>query len=411
MIDHTNFPGCKNITEEYIDRLKSSMEAETHSGRPSLSLRNIITAEQFKEILLFCAEEILERENTLVYLRPDCTNTHDNAVVNVVGDTHGQYHDVLTLLEIAGKPSSKNCFVFNGDFVDRGAWGCEVLILFCLLKICYPKDVFLIRGNHESEFCTSCYGFERELKVKFGDMNEVYLAFLKFCSVMPLACKIGSSTLVLHGGLFRSPAQSRKEAKLNPKLGTLKELSNSSKGGFDPSGTGRTLVAGDIMWSDPSHMNGLKPNIARGIGVIFGPEETRAFLKNENLKLVIRSHEGPDAREDKPDMPSIQTGFCVDHDLGEDGKLVTVFSAPDYPQFRDIGDTRHNNSGAFIRLKQETNFCLVDEAENVITYMAIPRPPAQCYYDLDIEGSDVEGPDYTSDDNCAGSFGGGETVL
>ena len=51
------------------------------------------------------------------------------------------------------------------------------------------------------------------------------------------------------------------------------------------------------MWSDPSHLNGLKPNVQRGIGVIFGPEESRAFMKNENLKLIIRSHEGPDAEK------------------------------------------------------------------------------------------------------------------
>ena len=61
--------------------------------------------------------------------------------------------------------------MFNGDFVDRGAWGCETLLTFALMKICFPQDVILIRGNHESEFCTSCYGFERELKVKFGGVT------------------------------------------------------------------------------------------------------------------------------------------------------------------------------------------------------------------------------------------------
>jgi serine/threonine-protein phosphatase 5 len=93
-------------------------------------------------------------------------------------------------------------------------------------------------------------------------------------------------------------------------------------------------------------------------------------------------------------MPSIQSGFCIDHDLGEDGKLVTVFSAPDYPQFRDFGDTRHNNEGAFIRLKGDSNFCSVDD---VCFFSATPRPPAECYYDLDVGGSDVEGP---SDGSC-----------
>ena len=249
----------------------------------------------------------------------------------------------------------------------------------------------LIRGNHESEFCTSCYGFEREIQVKFGESNasSVYSAFLNLCSRLPLACKVGSSTLVLHGGLFRSPFQSKKESKTNPKLGTLKELYAASKGGFDPSGVGRTLIAGDVMWSDPSLVNGLRPNTQRGIGVVFGPDESRSFMKNENLKLIIRSHEGPDAREDRPDMPSVQHGFSVDHDLGDDGKLVTVFSAPDYPQFRDYGETRHNNLGAFIRLKGETKFCSIDD---IFSFESTPRPPAQCYYDVSFGGSDEEAP-------------------
>ena len=42
--------------------------------------------------------------------------------VIVVGDTHGQYHDVLRLLQIAGEPCETRAYVFNGDFVDRGAW-------------------------------------------------------------------------------------------------------------------------------------------------------------------------------------------------------------------------------------------------------------------------------------------------
>ena len=40
-----------------------------------------------------------------------------DVVVNVVGDTHGQFHDVLHLLELAGEPSPTNWYVFNG-----GAW-------------------------------------------------------------------------------------------------------------------------------------------------------------------------------------------------------------------------------------------------------------------------------------------------
>ena len=68
----------------------------------------------------------------------------------------------------------------------------------CVNENMFPQDDFN-SWEHESEFCTSCYGFERELKVKFGDANalhHIYPAFLKFCAALPLACKIGSSALV-----------------------------------------------------------------------------------------------------------------------------------------------------------------------------------------------------------------------
>eukprot|EP00434_Breviolum_minutum_P006931 symbB.v1.2.006117.t1/scaffold364.1/size219240/14 len=73
----------------------------------------------------------------------------------VVGDLHGHFGDLRHLLEDHGEPSPgpKGAvrFLFNGDFVDRGTWGPEVLLLLYALKIKYPSAVFLNRGNHEDQ--------------------------------------------------------------------------------------------------------------------------------------------------------------------------------------------------------------------------------------------------------------------
>ena len=57
---------------------------------------------------------------------------------------------------------------------------------------------------------------------------------------------------------------------------------------------------------------------------------TSSFL---STKLIIRSHEGPDARDKRHDLLRMDKGYTIDHDV-ECGKLITLFSAPDYPQFQ-----------------------------------------------------------------------------
>jgi len=54
-----------------------------------------------------------------------------------------------------------------------------------------------------------------------------------------------------------------------------------------------------------------------------------------STKLIIRSHEGPDARDKRHDLLEMDNGYTIDHEV-ECGKLITLFSAPDYPQFQVI---------------------------------------------------------------------------
>ncbi len=70
--------------------------------------------------------------------------------------TDGQLSDLLALFREHGFPSNRSggdvelaSYVFNGDFVDRGAQQVEVVALLFSLKVCFPDRVFLVRGNHE----------------------------------------------------------------------------------------------------------------------------------------------------------------------------------------------------------------------------------------------------------------------
>jgi hypothetical protein len=52
----------------------------------------------------------------------------------VVGDVHGQFYDLLTLLDKNKKPWETN-FLFLGDYVDRGRYGIEILLLLLAIKV------------------------------------------------------------------------------------------------------------------------------------------------------------------------------------------------------------------------------------------------------------------------------------
>ena len=81
----------------------------------------------------------------------------------------------------------------------------------------------------------------------------------------------------------------------------------------------------DLLWSDPQTINGRAPS-KRGVGVQFGPDVVNDFLKLNDLSMVVRSHEVK----------------MEGYELIADGKLCTVFSAPNYCD-------QMGNKGAFIR--------------------------------------------------------------
>ncbi|EER07540.1 protein phosphatase-5, putative, partial [Perkinsus marinus ATCC 50983] len=89
----------------------------------------------------------------------------------VVGDTHGQLEDVLWMLFKHGVPNKNNVYLFNGDIADRGGHALEIFILLFLFKLLCPQSVYILRGNHEDDYCNLNYGFLAELRHKFGQVE------------------------------------------------------------------------------------------------------------------------------------------------------------------------------------------------------------------------------------------------
>mmetsp|Transcript_17559 Transcript_17559/g.34296 ORF Transcript_17559/g.34296 Transcript_17559/m.34296 type:complete len:493 (-) Transcript_17559:238-1716(-) len=248
--------------------------------------------------------------------------------ITVCGDVHGQFYDVLNIFEMNGIPSETNPYLFNGDFVDRGSFSLEIILLFFSFKLAYPNHFHMMRGNHESLNMNQIYGFKGEVVAKSTGLG--FDLFTEAFNWLPLGAVIGEKVLVVHGGLFSEDGV---------KLDDMRKIDRNRQ----PPEKGLMC---EMLWSDPQPMKGRAPS-KRGVGLAFGPDVTHRFLDDNGLDLIIRSHEVK------------MEGFEVE----AEGRLITVFSAPNYCD--SMG-----NKGAFIRLEH-------DLKPKMTSFTASPHPPIQ----------------------------------
>ena len=195
-------------------------------------------------------------------------------MIHVCGDLHGQYHDLLHILEVKGEPSEGNQYLINGDIVDRGPQSlqCIVLLLawqvgfrFSVLylagfryytwQVAEPASIFLNRGNHEAEAMNLKDGFHAELMDKYGD-PVLFDLFQEVFSWMPAATLVDSKVFVTHGGLSSIPDLS------------LDDIRGLPRGrGLQPE---ESPLLTDLLWSNPLTVGRGTRDSSRGLGVVFG---------------------------------------------------------------------------------------------------------------------------------------------
>ncbi|CAE7827018.1 PPP5C [Symbiodinium sp. CCMP2456] len=266
-----------------------------------------IIAKKYAYQIVLDMIEMLKGSSTLVDIE-----VPDAGEVTVCGDVHGQFYDLLNIFSMNGVPSQDNPYLFNGDFVDRGSFSVEVILTLFAWKLAFPKHLHLARGNHETRNMNKLYGFEGEVTKKYDE--ELYQLFCEAFCLLPLCHVINNQVFVVHGGLF---------SKDDVTLDAIRKVNRDQ----EPPDEG---LMTEMLWSDPQPGRGRQPS-KRGVGVAFGQDVTENFLKTNNLKMVIRSHEMK------------EEGYEIEHS----GRLVTVFSAPNYCD-------QMGNKGAFIRLDGKT---------------------------------------------------------
>jgi serine/threonine-protein phosphatase 2B catalytic subunit len=175
--------------------LKDSVLYESNDSKPDWRiLRDFVYDEgelSKPQVIKLCKNviEVLKKEPNLMRIKEP---------VVIVGDIHGQYYDLCHMLGKAGSPEHIN-YLFLGDYVDRGIYGLEVLLLLFAIKLNYPQRVIMLRGNHESRSMTENFTFRQEILDKYD--AQVYELFLDVFNSLPLACIVEDKYLAMHGGI------------------------------------------------------------------------------------------------------------------------------------------------------------------------------------------------------------------
>ena len=239
------------------------------------------------------ALEILKNEPNIAYIA---------SPVTVIGDLHGHFKDLLFFLK---NKTENSKFVFLGDYVDRGNQSLDILFFLLNIKVKYPNNIVLLRGNHEFKSINLNYGFKTECKHKYPNTN-IWELCNKLFETLPIACIIDEKYFCIHGGV-------------TPEI-LLNDILKYNRFTHDWEAT-----FSDLLWSDPCNDLGLQFNTTRGCGKFYGPDITKKFLQKNNLEKIIRAHECE------------PFGYKWWHD----DRVLTIFSASNYTG---------NNSAAVLKI-------------------------------------------------------------
>jgi hypothetical protein len=227
----------------------------------------------------------------------------------IIGDLHG---DMESLIEIFKKSdflkqldhTKDSTMIFLGDYGDRGTFSIEVYYVLLQLKLLFPNQIVLMRGNHEGpdNLIPDPHDLPEQFQRRFGDKwTAAYGKIRKLFACLYNAVIVEERYLMIHGGL-------------SLKAHKIEDLA------YAHVQSERDLFA-DILWSDPSDNVRETSASPRGAGKLFSANVTDQVLERFQVKILIRGHE------------PCPEGFRIDHR----GRVLTLFSRKGPPYFNACG--------------------------------------------------------------------------
>ena len=288
--------------EESCDRI-SYLKEKLIESKKGQYCTNVKLTEREINTVIEKALPILQNEPSMLELEPP---------IYICGDIHGQFYDLLRVFDILKYPPESK-FLFLGDYVDRGKKSLECILLLLCLKIKYPSNIYLLRGNHESQDVNRTYGFFDECKRKAS--IKIYKQFCNLFNILPITALVGEKILCMHGGL----SYDLKDINQLKKIVRPTEIPNSG-------------LLCDLVWSDPddSLFLDFSKNQERGISICFSKTVVEEFTKNNDIDLICRAHQ------------VVEEGFQFFANM----KLITVFTAPNY-----MGE--FDNKGGILKVNED----------------------------------------------------------
>jgi diadenosine tetraphosphatase ApaH/serine/threonine PP2A family protein phosphatase len=196
-----DFPCDENsIADVVLEKLLTTTSRKYFTRGSSKSL-TAATAESpteekltFDEVslLLSQARNIFLSEPLFLKLKNSSSSSSKKWENYITGRFVGNFRELMRVFESVGGifnifyPGSRKRMIFLGDYVDRGPDSVQVFCLLCALKIKFPQNIFLLRGQHECADINRTHGFYDECKKKYH--VKLWKRFFDLFNILPVRC-------------------------------------------------------------------------------------------------------------------------------------------------------------------------------------------------------------------------------